>query len=355
MKRARSIADRIAEFSLGFVSAVNLLFVLVFMAMLLIATGRLRAEEAACAGRDLVEELAERDPALLEEMQEEAAAAENGRGLLWRVEGRQGPPSYLFGTMHVSDPRVVDLPSAAREAFAEAGTIVIETTEVLDEREMMAAMAETPGLMMFPPGEDLTDHLTPREYDIVSAALAARGVPLQSVVKMKPWMLIALVSLPACELERQEEGALVLDAKLADQAQAEGKRLVGLESLREQLGAMASLPMETHVHGLIGTLALKDRADDMIETLIGLYLRGETGMFWPALDRLLPDDEVTAQSYAAFEEAMVKARNRQMAERAVPLIEAGGAFIAVGAMHLPGPDGLVSLLREAGYTVTGAD
>lgn len=355
MKRTRAVADRIFAFSLSVVAAVNLLFVLFFVAVLVFVTGRARAEEIACKGKDLVAELSERDPDLLRQMRDEASAAINGEGLLWRVEGQGRPPSFLFGTMHVTDPRVVALPTPAQDAFAKAQTIVIETTDVLDKQAMMAAMVETPELMMFPAGESLTDHLTAQETETISAALAARGVLLDSVVKMKPWMLVSLTSLPACEMKRQEAGALVLDVKLAADAQANGKRLTGLESAGEQLAAMASLPMDVHVQGLISTLGLGERMDDMIETMIGLYERGETGMFWPALNGLLMREGEDTASYGAFEEAMVTMRNKVMAERAALLLDEGGAFIAVGAMHLPGEAGLIALLRQAGYKISRAD
>jgi uncharacterized protein YbaP (TraB family) len=174
---------------------------------------------------------------------------------------------------------------------------------------------------------------------------------------MKPWMISAMVSLPACELARKAAGAPVLDMQLAQDSEAAGKALGGLETVADQLGAMASLPMDFHIRGLVDTLKLGDTVDDVIETMIVLYLGEETGLFWPFFHAALQDGEggegatEDAAGFAAFEEAMVTARNRTMADRAVPFVEAGGAFIAVGALHLPGEEGLVALLREKGYRV----
>src|SRR5690606_20761727 len=148
----------------------------------------------------------------------------------------------------------------------------------------------------------------------VEQALKARGIPLASVQKMKPWMLISLVSLPACELARKSAGAPVLDAKLAVDAKDEGKELVGLESVTEQLSAMASLPMDLHIRGLVDTLKLGDRIDDVIETMVVLYKTGETGMFWPLFHAVMPSEDGDTSAYAEFDEAIVKARNRLMAE-----------------------------------------
>ena len=172
---------------------------------------------------------------------------------------------------------------------------------------------------------------------------------------MKPWMLSALVALPACEMARKAAGAPVLDVKLAEDAKAAGKKLEGLETIADQLHAMASLPMEFHLKGLIDTLKLGDRMDDVIETMIELYVQGDTGTFWPLFRAVLPDEEADKAGYAAFEQAMIVERNKTMIKNAEPIIDAGNAFIAVGALHLPGPDGLIELLRKAGHTVTAVN
>jgi uncharacterized protein YbaP (TraB family) len=114
---------------------------------------------------------------------------------------------------------------------------------------------------------------------------------------------------------------------------------------------MASLPMEFHVRGLVDSIALGDKIDDVLETMIELYVDGRTGAVWPMLRSVTPDLGEDA-GYADFEETMVHVRNRTMVKRARPLFDEGGAFVAVGALHLPGEKGIAALLDEAGYTVT---
>ena len=65
--------------------------------------------------------------------------------------------------------------------------------------------------------------------------------------------------------------------------------------------------------------------------------------------------EDDSAGYAAFEEAMITARNRTMAAHAGPILDRGNAFIAVGALHLPGEKGLIELFRKDGYTVTAVN
>ncbi|TGQ50533.1 polysaccharide biosynthesis protein GumN [Mesorhizobium sp. M1C.F.Ca.ET.193.01.1.1] len=353
MKRVIAIADRAALVSLKLLAALNVLFFLSFLIVLLLA-GRAHAETATCAGGDLLASLAKSDPTAFKKVEAEAAAVPNGKGLLWKLEKPGERPSFLFGTMHITDQRVTTLPAAAQKAYDGADTVIIETTDALDKAKMMAAMAAEPGLMMFTDNTTLTSLLSPEDAAVLNKGLDARGIPPLTVAKMKPWILSAMVALPACEVARQTAGAPVLDVKLASDAKASGKDVEGLETAVDQLRAMASLPLSYHMKGLVETLKLGDKVNDVNETMIVLYQRGEVGMFWPLFRVVLPDAADEA-GYAAFEQTMITSRNKVMVEHAEPILARGNAFMAVGALHLPGPDGLVEDFRKAGYTVTAVN
>ncbi|MDX8539672.1 polysaccharide biosynthesis protein GumN [Mesorhizobium sp. M4B.F.Ca.ET.089.01.1.1] len=354
MKRVIAIADRAALVSLKLLVALNVLFFLSFLIVALLA-GRAHAETPACGGTDMLSALRKDNPTVYSKIEAEAAATPNGKGLLWKLEKPGEKPSFLFGTMHMTDPRVTTLPPAAQKAFDAADTVVIETTEVLDQQKMMAALLKEPDLMMFTDSTTLSSLLSPDDAAAMNKALDARGIPPATVAKMKPWLLSAMVALPACELARKAGGAPVLDVKLAEDAKASGKSVEGLETVADQLHAMASLPLAFHMKGLVDTLKLGDKVNDVNETMIVLYQSGETGMFWPLFRVVLPGDEDDPAGYAAFEETMITSRNKVMADHAGPFLARGNAFMAVGAMHLPGPQGLVEDLRKAGYTVTAVD
>jgi len=355
MKKAALLVDRLSGASLWLVSAANILFLLAFLATLVAMSGRAQAATPVCTGKNMIAEMAATDPAGLERLRADAARTPNGSGLLWKIEREGAEPSFLFGTMHMTDPRVVALPPGAQAAFDASSTVVIETTDILDQAKMMASFAEKPGLMMFTDSTTLPSLVPEEDRPMVEAELSKRGIPLASVAKMKPWIVSAMVALPACEMARKTAGEPVLDINIARQAQAQGKTLGGLETAASQLEAMASLPMEFHVQGLVDTLRLGDVIDDVIETMIEIYRSGETGLFWPFFEKALPSGDGGESGYAAFEETMITARNGVMAREAKPFLDKGDAFIAVGALHLPGTEGLVEQLRRAGYTVTRLD
>jgi uncharacterized protein YbaP (TraB family) len=82
-----------------------------------------------------------------------------------------------------------------------------------------------------------------------------------------------MVALPACEMARKAAGLPVLDVKLAQEAKADGKALKGLETATDQLGRWPRCRWSFHIRGLVDTLKLGDRMDDVIETMIELYER----------------------------------------------------------------------------------
>lgn len=307
---------------------------------------------AACTphGVNLVEGLETKDPASWQELQRDADKIPNRKGLLWKIDKEGVEPSYLFGTMHFSDPRVMTLSKATDEAYRSASTVVVETTDILDPKFFLRVRLERPELLLFTDGTTLKSHLPEQRREEIERKLAERGIVLDAVAKMKPWVLSSLLALPKCERERQGEGEKSLDEKLALDAQAEGRDVQGLESAEEQLTAMNRMPLDFHLRSLVATIDYGDAIEDAMETTTALYLDGEIGMIMPALRKIVPDS-LSDDDYDLFLKYLISDRNHLMADRAVPIIDKGNAFIAVGALHLPGKDGIIELLRAKGYRV----
>lgn len=354
--------ERLAErLSLPIARALALVHIVLlawFLAVLMAAMDQARAETAPCTGQDLMPKIEAASPGATARMQAEADRTPNGKGLLWRIDKQGAAPSWLFGTMHLSDPRVTRLPAAAQKAFDAAGTVVIETTDVLDQAKFAAQVAADPSLTMYTGKDSLKTVLPADRLAEVEAALKRRGIPLMSVVKMKPWLLTTMLAAPDCEVSRQMSGLAVLDWKLARDAQAAGKEVQGLENGLDQIRAMDSVPVEFHIKGLIGLLQIDDERDNLFETMTRLYLQGQTGMFKPLFresDVLAPGLSGGMDNYAEFEQVMVDKRNLTMADNAAPILAEGNAFIAVGALHLPGEKGLVEEFRRRGFAVSAVD
>lgn len=320
--------------------------------------GPSRAEETApvadaCQAQSLLPDLVA--SGTYAEMEALAAGVPNGEGKLFRIEKPGLLPSFLFGTMHMTDPRVLRLQPEAQSAFAASRRLVIESVDLLDEAKAYGAMLARPDLLNLPAGKTLRDYLTPAQRRRVEAKLAESGIPFQSVETLQPWFSSTALMIPACEAERAASGAKPLDMQLANDAAAAGKPVLGLESAAEQLEALASVSMDVQIATLVATLELKDRMPAIFETMTGLYLEGRIALLSPLSAAVMPLPAATARGYAEFEARIVTRRNHLMAERLRPLLAEGDTFVAIGALHLPGREGLVELLKAEGFAVTRAD
>ena len=342
---------RLPSISLWLLAGTHLV-ALISLLLILAAISPAKAADE-CRGEDLLAKLEREDPERFAALVKEGRAVPNGQGLFWKIERPGIRPSYLLGTMHVTDPRVLKMPSGAAEAQASSRTIVIESDEILDEKKATAAILAKPGLTMFTDGRSIETLLSVEDRQVLEDGLKTRGLALSSVSRMKPWMLAGFVASSVCEAARQAESKTFLDKKIATDAVAAGKPVKGLETLAEQLSAMAAMPIEFHLQALVETVRLGKKMDDVVETMTQLYLAGETGMTIPALKALTPKEGSEDESaYVAFEAAVISDRNHRMAERSAPILKDGGVFIAVGALHLPGKEGLIELLRQRGFEVS---
>lgn len=347
-----ALAERLADAGLWFLAAIHVLVALSFLFVLATLSPAHAQEPAACGGTNLLETYEKNDPAAYARLRAEADAVPNGKGIFWKIEKDGLPASWLLGTMHVTDPRVLAMPQAARMAYAEAATVIVESDEIADEKKAGAAIMARPDLTMFTDGRTITDFLDKDDAEKLTEGLKGRGLSLAAVARMKPWMIASFVALPACEIARKAAGAAFLDQRLAKDALAGGKTLKGLETLIEQISALDSLPLEPQIQGLVQTVELGDTLTDVIETMSQLYLAGDTGMIMPMMRAATPQTDEDAEAYADFEQRIVVDRNHIMATRAAPILSVGNVFMAVGALHLPGPEGVVELLRQQGFTVT---
>lgn len=315
-----------------------------------------------CTGRNLVDIIAARDPQAMARIRERAAATPNGEGVLWRVE-RDGVTNHLFGTAHVTDARVTDLSDAVLALVDEASAVVLELGELADPQAMQAAALPAMPKMLYMDGTTIDAHLSESELATLRARTESPAQPWQVTRIMRPWVVMAALSVPRCETAKQGRGVPVLDQLLAQRAEAAGVPVVGLETVVEQATFMFDVPEPLMVQSLRDVLRMGTSMDDLFETTLALYATEETALLWalvrePALAELIglsageEETRLRLEGYAAFQARLLDERNRNMAERMQPHLEKGGAFVAVGALHLPGEQGLVDLLRARGWTVT---
>ena len=268
-----------------------------------------------------------------------ANAAETfDHGLLWKIQGSGAAPSYLFGTMHSEDPEVVRLPTAVQQAFDKSRGLTLEV--VLDPQSLLAM---TSGFMLGD-GSTLESHIGASLYKRVVSAMAVYGMPEVIVSTMKPWAVAVTLMTPP------GESGVVLDLHLYQRAVAAGKPVDGLETPLEQLSVFDELSESDQVALLKDTLDNLPDVQDMLDDLKNAYLARDLARLTAINDAAMRDSD--PQLVARFTNKLITRRNHRMAERMQSRLRSGGRFIAVGALHLPGRDGLLRLLSQQGYTLT---
>ena len=269
-----------------------------------------------------------------------------GGPFLYRIELEH--PSYLFGTIHLPDDRVLALPDAVNRALAD--TSVLYTEILMDPENMLRAAALASGGPDGEPLSPLRERVPADLYERLEAYLTAHGVSIEAFDRQPLWLISAQIAmidyLPV--LGRKP----VLDQYLATRASLEGKELRGLEAPEEQFEAIQSPGQEGNLYLLEATLDALERAQAEGRSLVGevvdAYLAGDEQALMEALFASVADSGVHG---AAFYENVLVARSRVMAERiGLALAEdpARSHFYAIGAGHLPGESGVVALLRARG-------
>lgn len=269
----------------------------------------------------------------------ESAALPFSRGLLWRIEeaapkGKRSPPSYLFGTIHSEDPRLAPLPKAVHEALAQSNTFCME---LLPDLATTLTLTKS---MLYEDDHSLVEVIGQKLFEQIAPLMLRRGIPTQALLKLKPWAAYMTLSTPPAQTGR------ILDLILYEKARDDGKTLCGIETAEEQVAVFEQTPLSDQI-ALLQELASDPQAVDLqIQKMIPLYLQQDLA----GLAALTTAE--TDASAKAFLKRLLDERNQRMLDRVLPLLSKKTAFIAVGALHLPGQMGLLQLLTDHGYIVS---
>ncbi len=307
----------------------------------------------SCGATDLLAEMRKSEPEAYRKVTEAARSVVNGDGLLWRIEKPGLQPSYLFGTMHSTDPRLDRQVARVRPLIARSRAVAVEIGELVTPGLKDKATAEIAAAGIARSGNALEGLWPQSNRTLVEAALQLRGIPADRAQRFETWFLIVALSSPQCERERRALGLISVDEKIGLAGAKAGKPAIGLEKLEDQIAVLRRIGGFNPSMALIEVARGGQQIANVRETMTQAYLGDRLGEL-TALSRLsevLRDESPNGQT-SAFTRSLIDDRNLVMRDRSLPLIEKGGAFIAVGALHLPGEAGLVALYRAAGYRVT---
>lgn len=271
---------------------------------------------------------------------------------LWRIDGKGDQAfdvkQWLFGTMHLGDERLVTLPDSVEKALESADAIYCELEMDKMEQQQLRLVRK----MVLPKGQTLRDRLPKDLYERLSDYVRGRGSNMLALKRMRIWA----VNLNLALMDAVKEGMTKsLDVMIYKDAKAEDKEVGGLETMEEQLAAMADMSEEDHIKVLDQTLnyleKLAAKETSYVRTMLEVYLTGDEARLMAMARESMGDDEELVKR---FMKPILVDRNVRMADRMAKMMSEHpekSYFFAVGAMHYPGKNGIVDLLRRKGYRI----
>jgi uncharacterized protein YbaP (TraB family) len=260
------------------------------------------------------------------------------QGLLWRIDRPGVAASHVFGTMHSEHPDIVNLPGTVHETLAASAAVTLEM--VLDPQNL----AQLGASMLITDGPQLPELIGADLYRRTVAVMAGYGVPEQALRLMQPWAVATTLMVP------KPTTGLFLDRVLYLEALAGGKPVSGLETAEEQLAIFSGLGADDQVALLEEALQQLPMQDETYARMRAAYVRRDLHGLVEIGEAALRESDPELARY--FNERVIVARNHRMVERMQPGLRRGNTFFAVGALHLPGEEGILELLRRQGYRVS---
>lgn len=261
------------------------------------------------------------------------------RGLLWKIEKPAQPVSYLFATMHVSDPRVVNLPPPVEKAFTDSSQFVMEMLLTFQAVGLVSRAS------FFSDGRTLDSVMPAEDYRRLLLVLQRRMQLDESVVRhMKPWAVFSLLMMPV-----EQEAPAALDMQLYRRAIKAEKAVAGLETAQEQVDVFDQMSIADQLWLLNQAVGEIEQTDALYPEMLDAYVQGDLAALLSMQQQMMSaesdiDDRLLHR--------LLTDRNQRMAERMLPYLQQGDAFIAIGALHLPGRGGVLHLLQQQGYAVS---
>lgn len=258
----------------------------------------------------------------------------------YRIE-KGNEQHWLLGSIHAGKPSLYPLPDPVERAWQQSRTLVME----VDMTHITQAQWQEMGaITRLVDGKTLKDHLPLDLYRRTLIAAGQNGLTETMLAPLRPWF--AAITLTQAALERTGySGEYGVDQHFAKRANEGGKPIVGLETLLEQLGYLASV-------GDNQTLMLESTLDELpeLEASFAKVMSAWQDGDQATLINLLREEMAPPKLQAWLEQTLLAERNRNWVKKWPTL--PNESFIVVGALHLYGDQGLLALLEQQGWRIT---
>ncbi|SFF08844.1 TraB/GumN family protein [Thermoflexibacter ruber] len=266
-----------------------------------------------------------------------AKAQNASSSLLWEISGKDlKQPSYLFGTFHVLCPQDLMLTEAIKSKVKASQQLVLELD--MDDPNLMTEMQKS---MVMSNGKTLKEYLNEKDYAVVEQFFKdSLGLPLDQLATFKPFMLSSMLysKYLGCQTASWE-------MTLVQLAKAQNAEVLGLETIADQMKAIDFLPYPMQAKSLLESITEYEKYRKELREMLYLYKNQDIEKLYAI------SIDYFNKEMQGMEKVMLEDRNRNWIPKIEKMCKEKPTFFAVGAGHLGGETGVISLLRKQGYTV----
>lgn len=295
-------------------------------------------------------------PTELAALRAKTAAMPNANGNYWQITAPNGAVSYLWGTMHSTNPLALRLPLQVETQVRNSRVAAFEFNPVPATRRLLELNRNPPDIFLPFKRDPKSVSLPPEVRGWVDSRLIALGWGLDAADWLTPGGLAEVILMHPCD----DFAAGIYptqDSFLQTLAAIGGARILGLEppdQLRKKLNKPEHAGLARDFLRLYGGYLSPDLSEAENATGFALYLSGENGVarlfergrlgaYWGETEG--PDLQDRVDAYLLDE------RNHTFVKNLSTELATGGVFAAVGSWHIPGENGMVRLLRQEGFQV----
>jgi uncharacterized protein len=267
------------------------------------------------------------------------------KSLLWKVYGNgASDTSYLYGTIHMIEKKDFRITPQIKRTFKRANTLVMEVNLEMDDQ----TKKEIAKQIMFPNRKTIKDYLSPSDYQYFHSYMidTLKIMPLKVTIyeMMTPFFLQAII------LKEQMNKVVSYEEKYAKMAKKKEKLFV--ETIQEQLNVVAGDSLDVQAQKLIKDMrAGKMNATSEFKKMTDLYVQQDLqGLYNYIVQSMIESEENPLKSKDMLNKMLVN-RNKNWIPKLENWMKTKSLFIAVGAGHLAGDEGIINLLRKKGYAV----
>jgi uncharacterized protein YbaP (TraB family) len=256
---------------------------------------------------------------------------------LWKMEGNGlEQPSYLFGTIHITCDATLD--DDVKKALDNTSQIVLEID--MDDPNMQQKMMQG---MYMNEGKTLKTLVSKEDYQAIdSLFIKNMGMSVKLMENVKPFFLTAALYPKLIDCPMQS-----FEAELIKIAKEQGEEVNGLETIEEQIKIFDEIPYQDQAKDLVRSA--KDNLEydkKMFAKMLDVYTNENIS----EMIEMMNDENFTA--VAGHQDKLLDNRNKNWISKISTYAKEQPTFFGVGAGHLAGENGVINLLKAAGYKVT---